>query len=375
VIYFGSPDAAAIVRPQGFTCHVVSPDLSDPLLANKSFLEKSRYFSGLIPGFVERLKTSGVTHLLVDPLVHIGAVAGLMARIHVNYFWVMNPPYHRGGHLPFAYTFGSRKKRLARSWPKLLWLPQSLRWKGLRALQLLKRSGPMHNLVVQVARDSKVNSVLTSYGYRLDLPAIVLGPKRFEQWPDKTLTYLGLGVDQARSEFPFVPPSSAPLVYVSLGGNFSLYRYAEEVIRAVLAAASQLPHLAFVVQTPSTAAIGAVPANVTLVTNAPTLAVLTKAAAAIIHGGFGTIKECIMYRVPMLVVPFLFDQPANATKIEDLGLGIVVEPKHANSSQFREGLELLLKTPEIRQRIQSFREAALKEDNYDAFCRSLVEST
>ena len=37
VIYFGSPDAEAIVSVQGFACNVVSPDLADPILANKTF--------------------------------------------------------------------------------------------------------------------------------------------------------------------------------------------------------------------------------------------------------------------------------------------------------------------------------------------------
>ena len=347
VIYFGSPDAEAIVRVQGFVCHVVSPDLADPILANKTFAEKSRFFSQLVPGIVERLKASGVTHLFVDPLVHVGAVAGLLAGIEVRYFWVMNPPYHRGKHLPFAYTFTSRKKRLARWWPKLLWLPQSLRWRSLLALQSIKTKDAMFKLVHKVAEERKVKRVLTSYGYRLDLPAIVLGPKRFEQWPDKNLTYLGLGVDQSRSEVPFVPPSAAPLVYVSLGGNFRLYRRAEKIIGCVLEVASKMPHLAFLVQAPPMAVRRSVSANVTVVTSAPTLAVLARASAAIIHGGFGTIKECILYQVPMLIVPFLFDQPANATKIEELGLGVVVESKHADASRLRRGLELLLKDPEF----------------------------
>ena len=102
------------------------------------------------------------------------------------------------------------------------------------------------------------------------------------------------------------------------------------------------------------------------------MAVLARASAAIIHGGFGTIKECILYQVPMLIVPFLFDQPANATKIEELGLGVVVESKDADSARVRRGLELLLKTPDFRKQIRSFREAAIKEDGYDAFCSSVV---
>ena len=206
----------------------------------------------------------------------------------------------------------------------------------------------------------------------LDLPAIVLGPKRFEQWPDPSLTYLGLGVDPSRHEQPFVPKSSAPLVYVSLGGNFKLYPQAPQIIEFVLKAASEMPEVEFVVQAPGETRTHTASGNVTLVSNASTLAILARASAAIVHGGYGTIKECIASGVPMLIVPFMFDQPNNAAKVSELGLGRVVFPRQAGADQFRDTLRLLLKNADYRNRIAAFREAALHEDEYESFCSRLV---
>jgi zeaxanthin glucosyltransferase len=50
--------------------------------------------------------------------------------------------------------------------------------------------------------------------------------------------------------------------------------------------------------------------------------VLQSTSCAIIHGGAGTYKECISALVPMLVIPFLFDQPLNARRIRANRFGI-----------------------------------------------------
>src|SRR5580692_4466296 len=55
--------------------------------------------------------------------------------------------------------------------------------------------------------------------------------------------------------------------------------------------------------------------NVTVFKWAPQVEVLQLSAIAIIHGGLGTVKECIYHGVPMIVLPDGYDQPANAARI------------------------------------------------------------
>jgi UDP:flavonoid glycosyltransferase YjiC (YdhE family) len=55
---------------------------------------------------------------------------------------------------------------------------------------------------------------------------------------------------------------------------------------------------------------------------APQVDILKKASLAIIHGGLGSIKECIYYGVPMIIVPMGFDQYRNAEIISTRHLGI-----------------------------------------------------
>lgn len=53
--------------------------------------------------------------------------------------------------------------------------------------------------------------------------------------------------------------------------------------------------------------------------------VLTHSCIALVHGGLSTIKECIYASVPMIVLPGSRDQPENAQRVKEHGLGIVVD--------------------------------------------------
>ncbi|HTO02549.1 MAG TPA: hypothetical protein VL069_02555, partial [Opitutus sp.] len=59
-------------------------------------------------------------------------------------------------------------------------------------------------------------------------------------------------------------------------------------------------------------------------------------------------------------------------KVASLGLGRVVFPRQASADQFHDGLRVLLETGDYRKRIAAFREAALHDDEYEAFCSRLV---
>lgn len=55
---------------------------------------------------------------------------------------------------------------------------------------------------------------------------------------------------------------------------------------------------------------------------APQLSILDKADLVITHGGHATIKECIKFAVPMIVLPCSYDQRGNAARIEYHRLGV-----------------------------------------------------
>lgn len=63
------------------------------------------------------------------------------------------------------------------------------------------------------------------------------------------------------------------------------------------------------------------PENVEIHNWVPQIEILKMSSIAIIHGGLGSIKECIYYGVPMLIVPMGRDQLDNAERVEHHRIG------------------------------------------------------
>jgi UDP:flavonoid glycosyltransferase YjiC (YdhE family) len=66
-------------------------------------------------------------------------------------------------------------------------------------------------------------------------------------------------------------------------------------------------------------------------------------AAAVVHqGGAGTLHTALAAGRPMIVVPFAYDQPDNAARVERLGVARVIYPQHYSAQRVRRELEALL---------------------------------
>jgi zeaxanthin glucosyltransferase len=97
------------------------------------------------------------------------------------------------------------------------------------------------------------------------------------------------------------------------------------------------------------------PTNCILVERAPQLAVLRRADAAIVHGGFNTLKECVAFAVPMLVVPLSHDQPRNAALMETRGVGLSADPAQLTPVELERAMNRLLTEPAFRAAVEGAR--------------------
>ena len=85
-------------------------------------------------------------------------------------------------------------------------------------------------------------------------------------------------------------------------------------------------------------------------------------AAAIVHqGGAGTLHTAMASGKPMIVVPFAFDQPDNAARVERLGIARVIYPQSYTALRVRETLKELLDDPDVAERAQEIGEAVRAE--------------
>jgi len=158
---------------------------------------------------------------------------------------------------------------------------------------------------------------------------LVLCGKQFDfPRPDRpNRYYIGPSVALQRPPQAFAfdrLPTHSRLVYCSLGTQAHRYKRRLELLRRVASVAARMSNVHFVVVADGAALerLKGLPTNITAVNTAPQLALLGRAAVAITHGGLGTIKECILSGVPMLVLPQAFDQHGNAARVEYHGLGL-----------------------------------------------------
>ncbi len=87
---------------------------------------------------------------------------------------------------------------------------------------------------------------------------------------------------------------------------------------------------------------GELPENLLVHEHIDQAQVLPEASVVLTHGGLGTIKECIAAAVPMVVLPFLADQPFNAIRVTEAGLGGSIFPEEQEFGRLERELDLAL---------------------------------
>jgi MGT family glycosyltransferase len=169
--------------------------------------------------------------------------------------------------------------------------------------------------------------------------------------------YIGPSVEMDRplEEFPWGRlTEGAKLIYCCLGTQAYRYPAFRELASSLVAAVSQRTdeQLMLVGNQGAVENGGPLPDNVIVVDHAPQIELLGRASVAITHAGLGSVKECILMGVPMIVFPQAFDQPGNAARIEYHRLGFrCIEPPF-DGACVRRLLDSLSANPEILENVR-----------------------
>jgi UDP:flavonoid glycosyltransferase YjiC (YdhE family) len=73
------------------------------------------------------------------------------------------------------------------------------------------------------------------------------------------------------------------------------------------------------------------------------------------HGGLGSIKECVMHAVPMLVFPLDVDQPGNAARVVHHGLGHQADVRSVEGPELLDHLDALVYEDGFARHAATFR--------------------
>ncbi|ODS52294.1 MAG: hypothetical protein ABS36_16990 [Acidobacteria bacterium SCN 69-37] len=170
------------------------------------------------------------------------------------------------------------------------------------------------------------------------------------------------------------------LIFCSLGTQAVAYEQATAVLSRVIGAFAGRDGYRLVV------AAGALAdrvddasqaANVEICRSVDQLRVLSRASLAVLHGGLGGVKEAVLAGVPMVVVPFVFDQRPNADRVVAHDLGAMVLPGDATADLMRRTADDVLSDARIASgvaRMQAiFRDAESRDIAFGHVTRVLEE--
>ena len=168
-------------------------------------------------------------------------------------------------------------------------------------------------------------------------------------FPEGKFHFIGPSVyDRKEEDFPVL---TKPVICISLG---TILKGAEKFFRTC-ADAFRNENITVVMSVGKNfeiARLGKLPDNFIVKNHIPQIAVLKQAGLFITHGGLNSVSEAMIHGVPMLVIPFVSDQPVNARQVEKLGLGRVMNNKTITADKLRETAVAIMKDDQIRKNLK-----------------------
>jgi zeaxanthin glucosyltransferase len=212
------------------------------------------------------------------------------------------------------------------------------------------------------------------------LAVITQTPREFDfpisNWPPQ-FHYAGpFHDDEGRAQvpFPWEKLTGAPLIYASMG---TLVNGMGIVYRTILEAVRRSPETQLVLSVGSNIGLdhlGTIPSNAIVVSKAPQIELLKRAALCITHAGLNTALEALAQGVPMVAIPIGFDQPGTAARIAYHRVGEFVEPGDLTVERLSELIQRVRKNPSYRLRARYFQKVIAQTRGLDVAAYAIEQA-
>jgi UDP:flavonoid glycosyltransferase YjiC (YdhE family) len=144
---------------------------------------------------------------------------------------------------------------------------------------------------------------------------------------------------------PWLDELAPPIVYATLGTTFNMEPGLWTMVLDALEPTG-LSVVATLGAEMDPTSLGPRPARMRLERFVPQHLVLDRCAAAVTHGGYGSLMGCLARGVPVVSVPIAAgDNVPNATRVAGLGAGIAVLPKERSAERITLAVERVLREP------------------------------
>lgn len=170
-------------------------------------------------------------------------------------------------------------------------------------------------------------------------------------------------------------PSDRPFVLAAFGSNVhSLLATGSELMSITVAALGSLPVQAVAALGSDQAVAawtGPRPANVHLASFVPQRSLLGACDLFLTHAGFSGVRESLSAGVPMAAVALFAEQPENAARVHELGLGVRIDAAGLTPDALAGGLQQVLDEPSYGLATRAFQRRVLGLPALTAFTADL----
>jgi N-glycosyltransferase len=197
------------------------------------------------------------------------------------------------------------------------------------------------------------------YPHRLSPPAL-----RHYRLPDATAPETG--ADRRRGD--------RPLILAGLGSLVLTLPGIVELLPGIVAALGALPCRAILIlggRSDLAGRLEPLPDNVTVLPFGPQRELLARCDLFLTHGGFNSVAEAVSAGAPMVALPIVADQPANARRLAELGLGEWLDIEGLEAGALATACARVLADPAYRRRVVDLREQMLACPDFDALVDDL----
>ncbi|MBR3763444.1 MAG: hypothetical protein IKK57_02700 [Clostridia bacterium] len=192
-------------------------------------------------------------------------------------------------------------------------------------------------------------------------------------------------IDFLAEEWVFQPPEIAlpaadsflswatlkrPIVYASLGSIMSDRGFCNQVVSGFGGG-----EMTVILNTGriEPASLGRMPENVRAYSFVPQAEVLRHADVFLTHCGMGSVNEALQCGVPMVMMPVMSDQPCNAARLLEMGLGRRVRAIPMSGRTMYAAAMAVWQDSEMKQRALAMQESVRRQQDMDGLVRRIEE--
>jgi MGT family glycosyltransferase len=186
--------------------------------------------------------------------------------------------------------------------------------------------------------------------------AIVFIPREFqphgETFDERHVVFVGpsLSPRSDTTGFPLEKLTGKTVLFISLG---TVFNNQAAFFNACFAAFGDTPWLVVLSRGKNvdSAALDPIPGNFLVEPYVPQLEILQQASVFVTHGGMNSTMESLYYGIPMVAIPQMPEQAMTAQRIEELGLGLMLDKNTVTPESLRLAVERMMTDASFRTRV------------------------